>query len=55
MFGDYEDQLREKLEKLLETFTLDDLIEVAGLTEVDVLTKLILDGHIDEQALTPTA
>jgi hypothetical protein len=54
MFGDYEDELLEKMEKLTETVDIHTIFMLVDMTEAEALTKLIMDGHIDEEDL-PTS
>ena len=51
MFGDYEDELKERIEELVQRYGLDYLLESLELSDTDVLVKLILDGHVDEKEL----
>lgn len=55
MFNDFEDQLMELAEMLLEEYDLEELLEKLDLTPEEALTKLVLDGHIDEEVLSRLA
>lgn len=49
MFGD-NDTTRELAEFLLGLYTLEELLELNDLTEVEVLIRLLEDGFIAEPA-----
>jgi len=51
MHNDYEDQVLARMNELLDEYTIETLLEQADLTEAEALTKLILEGHIDESQL----
>lgn len=49
MFGDFEDNIREKAERLLELDTFNEILHNNDLTRVDVLVFLIEAGLIDTE------
>lgn len=46
MFGDDDEELQEDVEKVLETYSFEEILEHNDLDEVTVLTLLLRDGYI---------
>jgi hypothetical protein len=46
VFRDGFDELVEQIEKLLDTYTLEDILEDGGLTIAEALALLVTDGYL---------
>jgi hypothetical protein len=53
MFGDNEVQLENRIEDLLEIFTLEELLFECELSPVEAVKILYLNGHLDLPNIKP--
>ena len=55
MFGDYEDELLEKVQLLMDTLGIETVLDTLDMSPAEAIVKLIMEGHIDEENLPRVA